>query len=485
MPATHCIYEIKSHRHPAGLFRYILGWPHGRFWIRDRGGRRRECLCHRLHYIWTTFQPRRVLYQRSLAGVGAQEGRPSCGGLPWFNTGDAFVTKLNPGGSQVVFSTYLGGVYDDAGMAIALDSAQNVIVGGFTLSPNFPTTAGVFQSMNEGIDPQNIFFNTGDGFVTKLNNTGAALLYSTYLGGSGDDGVTGIAALGDGTVWVTGATSSQNFPVTANAVQRGYGGYYVLPFAVEQSIGDAFATHINAGATAILYSTFIGGSQNDFGGAIQVDASGLVYVSGFTDSPNFPVSSNAVQPKLAGDGDCNGADLMCGTQYFQYGDGFVTVIDPNKSTIVFSTYLGGSRDDSLLGLALDGSGGVWAAGGTHSTDIPLSAKAFQGINAGRTDSWLVHLTGLAATGPVLSALSNAASNAGGAVSPGMIFVGYGSSIGPGFCREHRSTPAGDLPPAKLVARLHSTACPRRSYTFPRSRLPAWSPMRLRGKPPPK
>ncbi len=369
-------------------------------------------------------------YQRSLAGVGAQTGRPSCGGLPWFNTGDAFVTKLNPGGSQVVFSTYLGGRFDDAGLAIALDSEQNVFVGGFTLSINFPTTTGVLQSTNQGTDAQNIFFNTGDGFLSKLNNDGASLLYSTYLGGVGDDGITGIAALGDGTVWITGATSSPDFPVTANAFQRAFAGYQVLPFLVEQSTGDAFATHINAAATAILYSTYLGGSQNDLGGAIQVDASGLVYVSGFTDSSNFPVSSNAVQPKFGGDGDCNGRDLMCGIQYFQIGDGFVTVIDPNKSTLPFSTYLGGSRDDSMLGLALDGSGGVWAAGGTHSTDIPVSANAFQPINAGRTDSWLVHLTGLAATGPVLTALANAASNAGGAVSPGMIFVGYGSSIGP-------------------------------------------------------
>jgi uncharacterized protein (TIGR03437 family) len=368
-------------------------------------------------------------YQTSLAGIGGQTGRPSCSGLPWFNTGDAFVAKLNPAGSQLVFSTYLGGRADDAGLAIALDSSRNVFVGGFTLSRDFPVTMGAPQTMWLGTDIQNEFFNTGDGFVSKLSSTGAALVYSTYLGGTGDDGVTSLEVAGDGTAWVTGATSSSNFPVSANAVQKKYAGYIDLPFLIEQSTGDAFATHLNATGTAILYSTYLGGSQNDLGGSIHVDSSGLVYVSGFTDSSDFPVTANAVQRTFGGDGACN-QRMFCGTQYFQIGDGFLTVVDPVAPNIVYSTFLGGFQDDSLLGLALDGTGGVWAAGGSHSSNLAATTNAFQKTNAGRTDSWLVHLTGLGATGPVLGSVVNAASNAQAGVSPGMIFVGYGSAIGP-------------------------------------------------------
>jgi uncharacterized protein (TIGR03437 family) len=154
----------------------------------------------------------------------------------------------------------------------------------------------------------------------------------------------------------------------------------------------------------------------------------LVYISGFTDSSDFPVTANAAQRKFGGDGACNQGS-QCGIQYFQIGDGFVTVLDPKASTLVYSTYLGGFRDDSLLGLTLDGAGGVWAVGGTHSSDIPTASPS-QKANAGRVDAWLVHLTGLTTPGPVLSALVNSASNAQGGVSPGMIFTGYGSLLGP-------------------------------------------------------
>src|SRR5262249_10087077 len=143
-------------------------------------------------------------YSMDLRGIGGQTGRPPCNGLPWFNTGDAFVTKLNPAGSQAVFSTYLGGSGDDAGMTIALDSAQNIFVGGFTLSRNYPTTTGAPSRTFQGVDIQNFFFVTGDGFVTKMASNGASLIYSTYLGGIGEDGVTSIAIAADGTAWATG-----------------------------------------------------------------------------------------------------------------------------------------------------------------------------------------------------------------------------------------------------------------------------------------
>ena len=373
-------------------------------------------------------------YQTSFAGLGGQISKPNCNGMsanePWFVSGDAFVAKLNPAGSQLVFSTYLGGSLDDFGITIALDASQNVYVGGFTLSQAFPVTPGVVRTKFGGSEFQNQFFTTGDGFISKLSSSGASLLFSTYLGGSGDDVVTSIATAPDGSVWATGATSSTDFPITPQAVQAAYSGYVTLPFLVEQLVGDAFATHLSADGKKILYSTYLGGPSNDMGISIAVDPAGLVYLTGFSDSFNFPLTQNALQRRFGGDGGQ--------AHYFQFGDGFIAVIDPVASKLVYSSFYGGTQDDQLWGIALDGSGGVWATGNTLSTDLPVTSGAFQPRNAGagtdfyelKGDSLLVHFTGLAPTGPVISALQNSASNASSGVSPGMIFTLYGSLIGP-------------------------------------------------------
>ena len=387
-------------------------------------------------------------YQTSNHGRGGQLSKPVCNGVneiapqPWFVTGDAFVTKLNPSGSQLIFSTYLGGSLDDFGLAIALDSSNNVYVGGFTLSHNFPVTPGSLDSSFGGSEAQNPFFTTGDGFVSKLNSAGSSLIYSTYLGGSGDDAVTSIYAADDGTAWVTGFTSSLNFPVTAGAVQPKYAGYYSLPFLVEQLVGDAFATQINPTGTAVSYSTYLGGSQNDLGTSIAVDSSGLVYVAGFSDSSNFPVTTNASQPRFGGDGGQG--------PYFQYGDGFVTVIDPVASRLVFSTYFGGSEDDQLWGLALDGEGGVWATGNTLSTNLPVTPNASQPASAGfmptihlKGDSLLVHFTGFGLP-PTVSNLQNAASFASAPVAPGSLVTIFGT-----FPGNSTASPSGLPLPANL------------------------------------
>src|SRR5579883_1594953 len=386
--------------------------------------------------ISTDFPTTAGAYQTSFAGAGGQTAKPNCNGMslanpqPWFVSGDAFVSKLNATGSQLVFSTYLGGALDDFGLAIALDSAQNVYVGGFTLSQNFPTTAGAIRTKFGGSEIQNMFFTMGDGFITKLNKSGASLLFSTYLGGSGDDAVTALAAAPDGSVWATGATSSTDFPITSPAIQSTYAGYTTLPFLVEQLVGDAFATHLSSDGTKLLYSTYLGGSANDMGISIAVDAAGLVYVAGFTDSFNFPLTANAVQRRFGGDGGQ--------AHFFQFGDGFIALIDPVASKLVYSSFFGGSQDDQIWGIALDGSGGVWATGNTLSKDLPVTPGAFQPVNAGagldfsdlKGDSLLAHFTGLAPSGPVIAALQNSASSASGIVSPGMVFTLYGSGIGP-------------------------------------------------------
>jgi hypothetical protein len=199
-------------------------------------------------------------------------------------TQDAFVTKLNPTGAALVYSTYLGGSRVDQGSGIAVDAAGNAYVTGITLSSDFPTTPGAFQTAFGGA--------RGDAFVTKLNPTGSALVYSTYLGGSSDfvDG-SGIAVDAVGNAYVTGFTDSTSFPTTADAFQTTFGGSR-----------EAFVTKLNPTGSALVYSTYLGGSGEDRGFGIAVDATGNFYVTGFTDSLNFPTTAGAFQPTPGGSG---------------------------------------------------------------------------------------------------------------------------------------------------------------------------------------
>jgi uncharacterized protein (TIGR03437 family) len=367
-------------------------------------------------------------YQSMFRGFGGQTGKPICNDQPWFNSGDAFVAKLNPTGSQLVFSTYVGGSLDDTALAVAVDSSQNVYVGGLTISKDFPVTPGALQGKFGGIEPQNEYYWWGDGFVAKLNSTGT-LIYSTYLGGSGDDTITSMYAASDGTLWVAGSSTSLNFPVTANAVQKTYAGYSILPLNIEQLIGDATLTHINASGTALLYSTYLGGSQNDLATAVTVDAAGLVYVAGFTESMDFPLTANAVQSRLAGSG---GSNL-----YFRFGDGFVSVIDPSSPKLVYSSYFGGSQDDELYGLALDGAGGVWATGSTLSLDLPVTSNATQRAYGGQRDptigtwgdSLLVHFTNLTSPAVTVAGVQEASEfGAFHTIAPAAWVEIYGSNL---------------------------------------------------------
>jgi hypothetical protein len=198
---------------------------------------------------------------------------------------DAFVTKINPTGTALVYSTYLGGTSSDLGLGIAVDAAGNAYVTGTTDSSGFPGTAG---------SPiQSTFRGGGDAFVTKINTTGTALVYSTYVGGSGGDGGHGIALDTAGNAYVMGFTGSTDFPGTAaSPIQSTHGGG-------PHSGGDAFVTKLNTTGTSILYSTYLGGSEPDYGYGIAVDAAGSAYVTGFTGSPDFPgIAGNSFQPTL-------------------------------------------------------------------------------------------------------------------------------------------------------------------------------------------
>jgi hypothetical protein len=275
---------------------------------------------------------------------------------------DVFVTKLNETGTALVYSTYIGGSGDDYGYGIAVDGSGEAYVTGYTYSSNYPVTVGAaFQETKEG---------WVDVFVTKLNETGDDLVYSTYLGGSGVDYGYGIAVDGSGEAYVTGYTSSIDYDVTPGAFQTTKGGGW-----------DVFVTKLNDTGTALVYSTYIGGSNDDEGYSIAVDGSGNAYVTGLTTSTNYPVTPGAFQTTKGG-----GRDV------------FVTKLNETGDDLVYSTYLGGSDEDRGYGIAVDGSGNAYATGWTYSTDYPVTPGAFQTTKGG---GWDVFVTKLNATGTAL------------------------------------------------------------------------------------
>jgi len=243
---------------------------------------------------------------------------------------DAFVAKLNPAGSALIYSTYLGGSDGDYSWRIAVDDSGQAYVVGSTKSTDFPTRNPVQPNYGGG---------QWDGFVAVLNPAGNELVYSTYLGGSDWDRGVGIAVDGSGRAYVAGETHSTNFP-THNPLQPAYGGGY----------SDAFVAAFDP-AGGLVYSTYLGGSGYDEAWSIAVDGSGQAYVGGTTDSTDFPLQ-NPFQP-------IGGAD------------GFVTVFNPAGDALVYSTYLGGSAADWINRIAVDSSGRACVTGGTYSADFPL------------------------------------------------------------------------------------------------------------------
>ncbi len=295
-----------------------------------------------------------------------------------FGAGKAFVTKFNAAGSALVYSTYLGGSSGDRGQGIAVDSSGNAFVTGWTRSTDFPT-ANSFQARNGG--------GLGDVFVTKFNASGSALVYSTYLGGSGQDISEGIAVDSFGNACVTGYTESTDFP-TANAFQARYGGG-----------GDGFVTEFNAAGSTPVYSTYLGGSGVDQGSGVAVDSSGSAYVTGPTSSTNFP-TANAIQAVLSGS-----------------NDAFVMKLNAVGSALVYSTYLGGSGSDGGSGIAVDPSGNAYMTGSTGSTNFPTANAFRSAYGGGVQDAFVAKIsdnTQLSNPVPAVSALSPPSAAAGGA-----------------------------------------------------------------------
>jgi uncharacterized protein (TIGR03437 family) len=266
---------------------------------------------------------------------------------------DAFVTKLTQAGNAVVYSTYLGGSGDDYGYGIAVDGAGSAYLTGITSSSNFPTQLAYHATLQ----------GTNDVFVTKLSPAGNALVYSTYLGGYGHDSGHGIAVDGAGSAYVTGPTDSANFP-TRSAYQATFQG---APF-------DAFVTKLTPAGNALVYSTYLGGSGADWGAGIAVDGAGSAYVTGFTQSTNFPTQS-AHQATNQG-----------------IQDAFVTKLTPAGNALVYSTYLGGSGEEWAYGIALDAAGSAYVTGFTHSTNFPTQSPYQATYQGGTYDAFVTKLT---------------------------------------------------------------------------------------------
>ncbi len=301
---------------------------------------------------------------------------------PFFTLGDVFVTKLTPAGT-LAYSTYYGGANDDASLAIAVDSTGSAYVAGFTTSPDFPLQSPLQPKF--GGAGSNSQITTGDAFVFKLSPDGSKAIYSTFLGGSGDDVACGIAVDSAGNAYVGGSTFSSNFPVM-NAYQDSYGGQGSSSY-FRMSSGDGFVAKINAAGSALVFSTYLGGSDDDRVFAIAVDGAGNVHVAGNTASSNFPVTSDAAQKTLGGVGVVDTTNLIAGGYVkapVGFGDAFYARYSPTGS-LAYNTYLGGTDDDVASGLAVDAAGNAYLSGNTASANFPLAGSSIQtqlgGINA--------------------------------------------------------------------------------------------------------
>ncbi|MHB8629676.1 MAG: SBBP repeat-containing protein [Aggregatilineales bacterium] len=279
---------------------------------------------------------------------------------------DAFVSKLNATGSTLVYSTYIGGSGNDGPSGIAVDSSGNAYIAGYT-SGSFPTTANAYQTTFGG--------GVNSAFVSKLNATGGTLLYSTYLGGIVEDDARAIALDGNGNVFVTGITWG-NFPTTVGAYQTSFGGGPVnAPY-------DAFVSKLNpsaSGTASLVYSTYLGGNQYDEGLAIAVDRTGNAYVAGNTGG-NFPTTAGAYQTTFGG-----GDDI------------FVSKLNVAGSALVYSTYIGGTSSDVPFGIAVDSSGNTYLTGQTGGANFPVTTGAYQTTYGGGNDAYLTELNATGST----------------------------------------------------------------------------------------
>jgi hypothetical protein len=276
------------------------------------------------------------------------------------NGNDAYAVKLNASGTAIVYATFLGGTGQDYGYGIAVDEQGRAYVVGNTYSTNLPpaNVPGYDKTHNGGLD----------GFVLRLSASGTALEYCSYLGGSSNDTAFRVAVNSAGQAYVTGSTVSTNFPA---ALGPGYD-------TSHNGDTDAFVVKLDAAGTALVYATFLGGSRDDRGRDIVVDAAGQAYITGETSSSNFPA---ALGP---------GYD----TSYNGTSDAFALKLDASGTGLVYATFLGGGLSDLGRDIVLDAAGAAYIAGETGSSDFPATGGPGydNGYNGGERDAFLVRLS---------------------------------------------------------------------------------------------
>jgi len=271
--------------------------------------------------------------------------------------GDAFVAKVNPTGTGLDYGGYLGGIAGDLGAAISVDAEGAAYVAGITYSSDFPAVAG----------PGLCWLNTSytDGFVAKVNAAGTELVYSGCLGGGRWDGATGIAVDAEGSAYVTGWTGSHDFPVVVGP-DLTYNGYF-------PGFQDAFAAKVSGDGAELLYAGFVGGTDGEQGASIAVDPEGNAFITGHTVSNDFPA---------AGSGDLS---------YNGDADAFVAKVSASGHGLVYASYLGGYSTDNGYGIALDAGGSAYLTGRTWSSDFPTTPGAFDTGYNGSDDAFVTKL----------------------------------------------------------------------------------------------
>ena len=268
---------------------------------------------------------------------------------------DAFITKLNFGGTALVYSTYVGGSKADVGESIKVDSSGDAYIAGYTFSSDFPLSNPV-QGSNAG---------TVNAFVTEIDSAGATIPFSTYFGGSSDDRAFGLALGPSGSVFIAGSSQSPDFPTTVGVVQ-----------GTNQGQSDAFVTRLNPAGPSVTYATLLGGAGVDQANGIAVDSSGNAYITGFTNSSSFPLAS-PIQSLLGITG-----GSACGTSTCT--DAFVAELNPTATALVQSTYLGGSGADFGQAIALGPNGNPFVTGSTSSTNFPAIDGAYPAYQSSLT-----------------------------------------------------------------------------------------------------
>lgn len=289
--------------------------------------------------------------------------------------GDAWIAKFAADGSTMIYATYLGGSGTDAVTSMAVDASENVYLTG-RASSDFPLV-NAFQTTPASL------------FVAKLDSSGTSLQYSSFLGSAGFDSVYAIAIDSVGAAYIAGETTSSTFPTTTNAYQTTFGGF-----------ADGFISKVNAAGTALEYSTFLGGPAFDFIGSLVVDSTGHAYAAGRAQS-GFP-TYNAAQSSFGGGN----------------SDAFVTKLSSDGTTLVYSTYLGGSDLEYATSLALDGDDDAYVVGTTQSTNFPIKS-AYQAISHGGSDGFVAQYD---ASGNVITS-----TYLGGSSSDGAVAVAVGST----------------------------------------------------------